>query len=170
MSNTTYQFIERGRIIIEDAEIIFPNFSGRPSKYNKEGDRNFCVVIDNPDVAQQLADEGWNVRIRRPHNEDDEPSHYIPVAISFRSFPSIPPADVYLISGGNKTHLTEDTISVLDGTEAIHIDLTIRPRYFTDDKTGEERIKAYLHDMYVTVAKNRLAEKYADMEYPSEDY
>ncbi len=162
MSN--YQFIEKGRIIIEDAEIIFPNFSGRPSKYNKEGDRNFCVVIDDPDVAQDLANAGWNVRIRKPHDDDEAPSHYIPVAISFRSFPSIPPADVRLITGNNMAHLDENSISVLDGAEAIHIDLTIRPRYFTDDKTGEERIKAYLHDMYVTVAKNRLAEKYADIE------
>ena len=168
MSN--YQFIERGRVIIEDAEIIFPNFSGRPSKYNKEGDRNFCVIIDNPEVAQQLADEGWNVRIRRPRNEDDEPRHYIPVAVSFRSFPNIPPADVKLISGANMTHLTEDTIGVLDGAEVVRVDLTIRPRYFTDDKTGEDRIKAYLHDMYVTIAKNRLAEKYAYLESPSEDY
>lgn len=168
MSN--YQFIERGRVIIEDAEIIFPNFSGRPSKYNKEGDRNFCVIIDDPEVAQQLADEGWNVRIRRPRNEDDEPSHYIPVAVSFRSFPNIPPADVKLISGANMTHLTEDTIGVLDGAEVVHIDLTVRPRHYPDKNTGEMHIKAYLHDMYVTIAKNRLAEKYAYLESPSEDY
>ena len=120
-------------------------------------------------TTQDLAEAGWNVRILKPRDDDEVPNHYIPVAISFRSFPSIPPADVCLISGGNMTHLTEDTINVLDGAEAINIDLTIRPRYFTDDKTGEERIKAYLHDMYVTVAKNRLAEKYADMEHP-EDY
>ena len=167
MSN--YQFIEKGRIIIENARIIFANFSGRPSKYNKEGDRNFCVIIDDPDIAQNLAEAGWNVRILKPRDEDEIPNHYIPVAISFRSFPSIPPADVHLISSGNMTHLKEDTINVLDGAEATNIDLTIRPRYFTDDKTGEERIKAYLHDMYVTVAKNRLAEKYAEMEHP-EDY
>ena len=56
-------FAPRGILQIDDATIIFKNFEGRGDKFNREGDRNFSLLIDNPKTADAMVKEGWNVRI-----------------------------------------------------------------------------------------------------------
>ena len=74
-------------IVIENARIIFRNFSGRETQFNRAGDRNFCVVIDDEKMAENLANDGWNMKIRRPREEGDSPLRYIPVAVSYKNIP-----------------------------------------------------------------------------------
>ena len=70
---------------IEDARIIYRNFSGVATKYNREGDRNFAVIIPTDEIKDILIKDGWNVKIKPPREEDESPFMYMPVKIKFNS-------------------------------------------------------------------------------------
>lgn len=147
---------------IEDARIKFRNFAGREKKFNRAGDRNFCVIIDDPVKAQQLADDGWNVRLEKPREDGEEPRHYIQVAVRFDNFPP----NIYMITRRGQTRLDEEAVEALDYAEIRHIDLIINPSSW--EANGKTGIKAYLRTMYVIIDEDEFAEKYADYEYPEE--
>ena len=149
-------FAPRGILQVDDARIIFRNFSGAPSKFNREGDRNFAMVIPDQDMADTLINEGWNVKIKPPRDEDEDPLMYLPVKIKFNDRGPI----CYLRSGKAMTKLSEDTIDCLDDVDILSVDLDIRPYdWEAQGKTGRS---AYLQSICVTQKVDRFMEKYAE--------
>lgn len=149
-------------ITFMDAQILFKNFAGEERKFNPAGNRNFCLVIEDEVQAQQMFEEGWNVRILPPRTDDEVAKHYIPVAVSYRNNDSFPVC-VYIVDGNQRTLLNEDTIGRLDHADIATVDLTIHPRYWDDN--GQTKIKAYLKTMYVTLNVDELDQRYASGNY-----
>lgn len=147
-----YKILDNGRLAVDGARIVFRNFKGEASQYNRAGDRNFALVIDDPKKAQQLSDAGWNVKVRPPREEGANPFIYLPVTVSYR-VPRLAPRVFLKNPRGNVIEIFEDHIKDLDDMEFSDIKLVVNPRHWVKDDTGEEKIKAYLIEMVVVKAE-----------------
>lgn len=145
-----------GIITVKNARIIFRNFQGKAQKYNPEGRRNFCLVLEDPELIEDLRADGWNVKETNPRSEDQAPTTYIQVAVNYSN---IPPK-IHLISSKGETILDEEEVGMLDWAEIEHIDLTINPSHWTDEQ-GRDRVKAYLRSMFVTIWEDELEQLYS---------
>ena len=150
-------FAPRGILQIDDARIVYRNFSGAPSKFNREGDRNFAVVIETQEQADALIEEGWNVKIKAPRDEGEDPFIYLPVKIKFNDRgPS-----VYLRSGKAMRKLGEDTVDVLDNVDILSVSMDLRP--YDWEVNGKSGRTAYLQSINVTQEVDRFADIYAEV-------
>lgn len=146
-------------VLMEGVRIIFRNFAGKEGQYNREGDRNFAVLLDE-NVANVMAEDGWNVKWLRPR-EDEEgetPQAYLQVSVNYKGRP---PRIVQITSRG-RVNLDEETIESLDWADIQNVDLIVRPyEWSVNGKTG---IKAYLQSLYATIEEDPLERKYNELE------
>ena len=140
---------------IEDARIIYRNFEGVASKFNREGDRNFAVIVPNDEIKDILVEAGWNVKIKPPRDEDDTPFMFIPVKVKFNNRG---PA-AYLRSGETVTRLNEETIGILDEIDIQSVSMDLRP--YDCDVNGKTGRTAYLQAIDVIQNIDRFGDMYA---------
>lgn len=149
-------------IVIDNARIFYRNFGGDRDDY-APGKRTVCVAIDDKELAEQLREDGWNVKTRPGRDPEDPPTDYIKVEVKFGKYPP----NIVMITempNGEKrgVRMTETTVRNLDTADIENVDLVISPsRWEMGAKSG---IKAYLKDAYVTIRQDALTMKYADLE------
>lgn len=147
-------FAPKDILQIDDARIIFKNFEGRGDKFNREGDRNFSLLIEDPDTADALADRGWNVKIKQGRDEDEEPFMRLPVKVKFTEYGP----NVYLRTGDRVNKLDEESIGCLDNIDIESVSMDIRP--YDWEVNGRTGRTAYLQSMEVVQRIDRFAARY----------
>ena len=150
-------------LVLENMQILFHNFTGLKGPYNDQGDRTFSILIEDVDLADDLANLGWAVKPLKSE-PDEEVNWHLPVKVNFNS--AHPPQIVKVSpSTRRKVILTADTVEVLDVLDIDYVDVVLNPYSWTvNDKSG---IKAYLRSMYVMIVESVLDLKWAD--YGDED-
>lgn len=146
-----------GTVLMEGAEVVFRNFTGKEGPYNREGDRNFCVILP-PDLADQMAADGWNIKQLRGREEGDDPKAYIQVSVSFKRRA---PLLVMITSRGRTTIEDEEDCELFDYVDIQNVDLIIRP--YNWEMNGKTGVKAYLQSFYITIREDALMLKYQDV-------
>ena len=157
-------FAPKGILQIDDAKIIFKNFEGRGDKFNREGDRSFSLLIEDPDTADALVKEGWNVKIKPGRDEDEEPFMRLPVKIKFTDYGP----NVYLRTGDRVNKLDEESIGCLDNIDIDSVDMDIRP--YDWEVNGRTGRTAYLQSMEVVQRIDRFAARYSGNDIDGEPY
>lgn len=147
-------------VLMEGVRIVFRNFAGKEGQYNREGDRNFGVILP-PDTAEAMLADGWNVKFLKPREDDEEDTETPWISVSV-SFDKGRPPTIMLITSRGRSALDERSIETLDWADITNVDLIVNPYHW--DVSGRSGIKAYLRSMYVTIEEDALALKYAEMD------
>lgn len=109
-------------VFIENSRFIFStNFSGDPNR-DKYGspERKANLVIPDINIARQLIDEGFNVKMTKPREGEEEdftPTYYVVVKLAYRNRNGDPkqwPPKVLFVVDDKCTELTEESVSCID--------------------------------------------------------
>lgn len=146
-------------VLMEDVRIVFRNFAGKEGMYNREGDRNFAVLLDD-DVAERMLADGWNIKTLKPREDDEEPhaQPYLQVSLNFKGRPP----RIVMITSRGRTNLGPDEVDVLDWADIKTVDLIVRPYEWSVN--GKSGVKAYLKSLFATIDEDALELKYADID------
>lgn len=147
-------------VTLRDVRLLFRNFAGKEGQYNREGDRNFLVLLP-VDVAGAMAEEGWNIKTfkARPGDDPDEPlQDYIQVAVKWGKGQ---PPNVVLVTTGGRNKLDEEDVDILDWAPLARVDLIIRPYQW--DVNGKSGVKAYLKTLFAFMEEDELEREYSSI-------
>lgn len=154
------------RVTLRDFEITYKNFSGRETQYNRAGNRNFSLVLDD-ETADNMLKDGWNVRVKE--YDDGSRRNTLQVAVRY-DIERFRPKVVMVTPNGKyfkRTVLDESTVGELDSARVIRANVTLNPSYW-HNAMGNSGIKAYLTTGYFVIEKDEFEDEFPEEE-PSVD-
>ena len=152
-------------MIVTDAKLLsmpFRNFEGRKSDFNPMGEREFGVIIEDPELAQQMAQNNWNVKTitNRDGREylygvkvDGDDIHWVKIKVKYRrqktNEPLQPPTILINTYNKQEVEYSEEDIKELDTADLMDVDLKIN----VSEKVinGKQMTIGYLNRMKATM-------------------
>lgn len=184
--NSKFEILTNGNLNVEQAGMIYKNFSGNPTQVNPAGGKRTFSLVLTKEWAEHLNDAGWNVKVKEVRDQlgENEKTRtvswtdyidnfqtafdhaliYTEVVVNENS--EYPPR-IYKVSefNGEKTMalVPPQEWRRLDESELVNMDVVIHPYIHGRSVMNPDAKKGYLKSMYVTmVPVNDFGGKYAD--------
>lgn len=162
VNDTVFTRMVDGNLRVENAAVIFRNFSGAPTNFNPQGGKRTFSLCLNKEWADILKQDGWNVKERQI--DDGEVIYHTEIVVNENS--QYPP-HLYLLSEfmGKKTLtlLQPDQYRKLDQDMIVNLDMEIHPFEHGRGTAGSK--KGYLKNLWATLQSvNDFGGKYAGYE------
>ena len=142
---------ERGNLVIENAVIFWTNFKGEPTRFNPQGGKRTFNVAIPEGWAQDLKDEGWNIKTREPIDEQDDILYFTECVLNMNS--RYEPKVLLCTKWRGKKSMTTlhgDSVGKLDDIRFENVDLVIHPHQH------DNGCKGYCNTLVATQAKADL--------------
>lgn len=133
---------------IENTHFIYAtNFEGDPKKDNYgSSDRKANIIIPTKEQADDLASVGFNVKVTKPKEGEEEgfvPIYFISAKANYDS--EWPPK-IYLVSGDAEPRLLDaQTVGMIDDIYVLNVNAILNPYWSERNKTWS----LYIKIMYV---------------------
>lgn len=165
---STFRFLPNSVIEVNDAAILWPDFTGKITKFNtKLGEHRSINLVLNPDMMNELANleaktnAKFKIRYVDVYTEDDVKVKgvqqvtipYINIKVNMKA--QVPPVIVLHTTYNGKrkrTVLTEDTISQLDSADLTSVCLQFR---CYSSPAHEGCLTGYLNKYYAIQAEQQ---------------
>lgn len=148
---------------ITDREVRSRNFAGQEKKdrntgrtVNSPGYRNFLLFI-NEEIAAELQALGCEVKYTRVINENDVPTPYVSVSVSY----FLKPVEIVTISNGVATQLDAEHAYVLDNMDFKNVCMEIETGKEKVHNNGVRYTPLYAQKIWAEITPNYFAEKYS---------
>lgn len=183
--NSKFEILINGNLNVEQAAMIYKNFSGKPTKVNPAGGKRTFSLVLTKELGERLDGMGWNIKVKEVRdqlaegeftrtvswsdyidnfqNDFDHALVYTEIVVNENS--EYPPK-IYKISefNGEKTMalIPPEQWGRLDESELMNVDIVIHPYTHGRSIANPDAKKGYLKTMYaMAVPVNDFGGKYA---------
>lgn len=192
-NESKFELLINGNLNVENAAMIYKNFSGKPTRVNPAGGKRTFSLALNKEYAERLDSMGWNVKVKEVRDqlaegemtrtvswqdyisnyqtEFDHALIYTEIVVNENS--EYPPK-IYKVSefNGEKTMalMPPEQWFRLDESELQNIDVSIHPYTHGRSIANPDAKKGYLKTMYaMAVPIDSFGGKYAEYRMAGEN-
>lgn len=146
-----FSWDDRGNLVVENAVIFWTNFKGEPTRFNPQGGKRTLNLALTDAVAEDLRNEGWNIKDRDPFDEQDDILHFTECVLNMNS--RFEPRVMLCTEWKGRKTMTAlhgDSVGKLDDIRCENVDLVIHPHQH------DKGCKGYVNTLVATQAKSDL--------------